>query len=144
MSKGDRRRDWLPFVLVLSSLAVSSCSERTPRACTPPREYWNQPHNFLGLVPLRNDIALDHNGVLYWNGKPISNEQLGKYLRISHTLDPEPEVILETEMGVPCGALDAVRAKMDQNLDCKNSHRCGEGIPSVWRELPSPPNSAVS
>ena len=137
-------RSCLVLGVIACGVAASSCSKSTPHGCTPPRTYWNKPHNFVGLVPLRNDIALDRNGILYWNGKPISQQQLGSYLRISHTLNPEPEEILQTEMGVSCSELEAVRTQMDQNLDCRSSHRCGEGIPSVWKELPLPPNAAVS
>jgi biopolymer transport protein ExbD len=91
-----------------------------------------------------NEVAIDHTGALYWNGKPISREQLIEYLKISHTLNPEPTVFLQTEMGVPCSALDALREQMDQMLECKKSNRCAEGIISVWRELPTPQGTGVS
>ena len=60
-----------------------------------------------------NKVALDRSGVLYWNGKRVSSDQLDQLLRASHNMDPEPEVFLETEMGAPCEALDAVQLKSD-------------------------------
>ena len=56
----------------------------------------------------------------------------------------EPIVFLETEMGIPCETLNAVRKQMDEALECKKSGRCSEGIQTVWRELPRPPGTPIS
>jgi hypothetical protein len=95
-------------------------------------------------MPKMNKVAVDHTGALYWNGKPISGEQLNDFLRVSHSLNPEPVVFLQTEMGVPCSTIAELRKRMDDALECKKSHRCAEGIVSVWRELPTPPGTPVS
>lgn len=129
---------------LLSGLALSGCSNETPRACTPPKSYWQKPHNFVGLMARMNEVSLGQNGTLYWNGKTVSRALLDQLLRQSHLLDPEPVVFLQTEMGVPCSALDALRKQMDDALECKKSSRCAEGIERVWRELPSPPGTPVS
>jgi hypothetical protein len=95
-------------------------------------------------MPSINYVAVTYDGVLHWNGKPISSARLREYLRQSHQLDPEPIVFLETEMGVPCETLDALRKQMDNALECKKSGRCAEGIETVWRELPTPPGTPIS
>ena len=132
------------FALFGIGLVLAGCTTEAKRACTPPNSYWQKPHNFVGLMPAMNHVAITRDGALHWNGEPISSARLSQYLRQSHQLNPEPVVFLETEMGVPCDALDAVRKQMDQALECKRSGRCAEGIQTVWRELPTPPGTPVS
>ena len=96
------------------------------------------PHDFVGLMPLINYVSITQDGALHWNGKPISSVTLGEYLRQSRQLNPKPVVFLETEMGAPCEALEAVRKQMDEALECKKSGLCSEGIETVWRGLPNP------
>ncbi len=94
---GKRTRDKTLWIMrcglilgvLMGSILLSSCSEEAPQACTPRRSYWNKPHNFVGLMPPRNEVALDHSGRLYWNGSPISRDRLGQYLAQSHTLNPK-------------------------------------------------------
>jgi hypothetical protein len=125
-------------------LIFSGCTHEPKRACTPPNGYWQKPHNFVGLMPPMNHVGITQDGRLHWNGKPISSAQLRKYLRQSHQLNPEPVVFLETEMGVSCDALAAVRTQMDEALECKKSGRCAEGIQTVWQALPTPPGTPIS
>jgi hypothetical protein len=92
-----------------------------------------------------DDVSLAHDGSIYWNGARISSARFGEYLKETHTMNPEPTVFLETEMGVSCSALEAVRDQMDQALECKKAYSsCAEGIQRVWRDLPMSPGSAVS
>ena len=123
---------------------LSACTAEPKRACTPPNSYWQKPHNFVGLMPSMSRVSVTRNGALHWNGQPVSSATLSQQLRQSHQLNPEPVVFLETEMGVPCEAVDAVRKQMDEALECQRSGRCAEGIETVWRELPTPPGTPVS
>jgi biopolymer transport protein ExbD len=133
------------FATVAMALAITACSNAESKACTPPRAYWRQPHNFVGLMPPLIKIAVTHNGDIYWNGQRVSEARLGEYLKLGHTLNPEPEFFLETEMGVSCGAIEKVRDQMDAALECKRPYsHCEEGIQSVWRDLPTPPGTPVS
>jgi len=132
---------WIPL---LGGVVLSGCSGEPTKACTAPKDYWQKPHNFVGLMPKMNEVALDHSGTLYWNGTPVSFEKLGQLLKSSHELNSEPVVFLHTEMGVSCDALDALRNEMDEALECKKSHRCAEGIMSVWQDLPSPRGAPIS
>jgi hypothetical protein len=126
-------------------MTFCGCSRAEPRACQPPRSYWIKPHNFVGLMPMRNEVSITHTDTIFWNGKPISSATLDRYLKLSHTFNPEPEVFLSTEMGASCAAVEAVRNRMDEDLDCKKSYPvCAEGIRGVWSKLPTPPGGVVS
>lgn len=120
---------------LLIFLFTSACAQKPPAACTPPRPAWGKPRNF-GLVPM-NEIALDRTGALYWNGRSVTKAALDGYLDLMHTLDPEPVTFLETEMGVPCASLDAIRNQMERRLNCSNGGRCSEGVVTVWDKIPS-------
>ena len=137
------------LVLLAVGLTLGSCSKPAPvaeqKACSPPRDYWRKPHNFDGLMPPRMDVSLDHTGKIYWNGQPVSGEKLSHDLRIAHGMNPEPEFFLETEMGVSCVALDTLRNRMDQALECKKPYsNCAEGVLSIWRNVPSQPGTPPS
>ena len=139
---------WQTAIMMPSRLALlvlllaSACSPEPPKACSPPRSTWAKPRSF-GLVVL-NKIALDRTGALYWNGKPISSQALEKYLALQPTMDPEPWIFLETEMGAPCASLDAVRDQVERHMHCAEGGRCNEGIMTVWDNIPSPPGTPVS
>src|SRR4029434_1700 len=98
-------------ILTLTLLGISAslcgCTDEGDKACTPPRSYWQKPHNFVGLMPRMNYVSISQDGSLHWNGSQISSATLTQYLRESHKLNPEPVVFLETEMGVPCHVVDA-------------------------------------
>jgi hypothetical protein len=133
------------LLMALTGVNISACSQHQPHACEAPRPYWQKPHNFGGIQPVMTVVALTHDGTIYWNGVAVSQARLGEYLGVSHGLNPEPHVFLETEMGVSCHALEAVRDKMDRGLECRRPYsRCSEGIRSVWENLPSPPGGPVS
>lgn len=90
-------------------------------------------------------VALTHGGTIYWNGTAVSMARLSEYLQTSHGLNLEPHLFLETEMGVSCAALEAVRDQIDRQLECRKPHsRCSEGIRSVWDNLPPPPGGPIS
>jgi hypothetical protein len=138
-----QRRLFLAFMAAFG--ATAACSRPEPQACKPPRLYWQQPHNFSGLMPMMNQISLTRDGSIYWNGSKISPERLSGYLRVSHGMNPEPNHFLQTEMGISCKSIEALRDRMDQALECKKPYsHCSEGILSVWRDLPTPPGTPVS
>jgi hypothetical protein len=91
-----------------------------------------------------NKIALDRTGALYWNGKRTTSETVEKYLSLQPTLNPEPWIFLETEMGVPCASLDAIRDQIERYMHCAEGGRCNEGILTVWDNIPGPPGAPVS
>jgi hypothetical protein len=95
-------------------------------------------------MPSMNELSLTHDGSIYWNGAHITSPKLKTILDASHRLNPEPVVFLQTEAGVSCDVLDKLRDQMDRALDCHNSNRCAEGIPAVWRGLPTPPGTPIS
>jgi hypothetical protein len=133
------------LVLMAACGATAACSRPEPQACKPPRSYWQKPHNFDGLMPMMNQISLTHDGSIYWNGTRLSSERLSEYLRVSRGMNPEPNHFLQTEMGTSCKAIEALRDRMDQALECKKPYsHCSEGILSVWRNLPTPPGTPVS
>ena len=132
----------LVHAIVLTGLMMASCSKEEPKACSPPRSSWGKPRSF-GLVVL-NRIALDRAGRTFWNGEQVSRETLNKYLALGPSLNPEPWIFLETEMGASCSALEAVRDQVEKHIDCSTGYRCNEGIKTVWDHTPSPPGTPVS
>jgi hypothetical protein len=126
-------------------LILLGCARSEPQACQPPRSYWQKPHNFVGLRPSMNQISLLRDGSIDWNGKKVSSVTLSRYLDLSHKMNPEPDVFLQTEMGVPCRDVEILRDRMDRSLECKKSYsNCAEGILLVWKHLPTPAGSVVS
>lgn len=129
-------------MVILTIVAASACSREAPKACSPPRSTWGHPRSF-GLVVL-NRISLDRSGKIYWNGKPVSRETLDRYLATGRTLNPEPWIFLETEMGASCASVEAVRDQVEKQVDCATGYRCNEGIMTVWENTPIPPGTPPS
>lgn len=135
----------LALCSLAAGLALAACSKPEQNACLGPREHWQRPHNFNGLMPMMNEVALTRDGSIHWNSNRISPSQFSKYLAASHGLNPQPIVFLQTEMGVSCRKLEAVRNQMEEALKCNKPYSsCAEGIKQVWRSPPTPPGRPVS
>lgn len=139
---------FLAFVLI--ACGAASCRQAAPnaevvaRACTPPRAHWMPQGNFDGLMPPILRLSMDRNGAIHWNGRVTSLSQLSGYLATIHTMRPEPIVFLETEMGAPCAAVEAVRDEMERRMHCSDHGTCAEGIWTVWQATPTPPGTPPS
>jgi hypothetical protein len=144
-----------PGAAVLLGLAVAACGSRndpapvnamqTARACTPPRSYWLQPVQLDGgLSAPTARLSLDQHGVIHWEGHVTTFARLSQNLGIVATMNPRPNVFLETEAGVPCALLEQVRDEMDRRLQCRAEGSCAEGIWIVWEVTPPPPGTPVS
>jgi biopolymer transport protein ExbD len=82
------------------------------------------------LDPIRNNVTLDRDGKLYWNGSFVSHQQLSTMLDAVKKLNPQPDLYLEAEMGTPCRELDQVRHEVSEALSCRDTKgRCVEGLP---------------
>ena len=128
--------------VILLAILLAACSTDEPKACTPPRSTWGHPRSF-GLVML-NRIALDRAGRIFWNGKQVSRQILSQYLALGPTMNPEPSVFLEAEMGVSCADLESVRDQIEEHVDCTTGYRCNEGLKTIWDNTPVPPDTPPS
>jgi hypothetical protein len=141
---------WLcGFAVIAALTGCSSSPEQAGKtalaqACSPPRDYWQRPHNFVGLSPPRIDVGLDRHGSIFWNGNRVSAAQFESYLALAQTMRPQPDVFLDVETGVSCQALEAVRDEMDRGLRCREDRICAEGVRSIWEGLPTPPGTPPS
>lgn len=124
---------------MLALLLMAGCSQRDAeqRACTAPLTEWSRPHPHLGPDVAFITVGLDHEGTTYFNGKALPLRELSTMLKHAGELEnPEPVVVLETEMGAPCATLDKVRQLMNERLACGKTGHCDEGMMTVWRDLP--------
>ncbi|GAA0670730.1 hypothetical protein GCM10009102_21900 [Sphingomonas insulae] len=126
------RRTLTLLPIAAAGMVVTACSPHDPRACTPPRSYWPVPRAPIGIQPITSVIALTRDGAIRWNGDSVSFAALRQYLETSHRLNPEPQIVLDTEMGISCRMLERVRNQMDRALECRKPYaRCAEGLRPV-------------
>jgi len=119
-----------PFLapVLLGVIALPGCYPEQPITCTAPRSYWSMPDE-TGPEAIYDQLALDQHGKAYWNGSPVSDAVLDQMLKAARGYDPKPQLVLKTEMGLPCARLEAVRDKIDAILDCRNNRTvCSEGF----------------
>ena len=69
--------------------------------------------------PIKNKIVVTQAGLILWNGTPVDQVTLRKYLDISQQMNPVPELHLQPEGEAPYGLVDEVlavtkRAKVDK------------------------------
>ena len=136
-------------LLIVASLAGCEGREgRLPtatRACTPPREYWQKPHYIGGLIAPYTRISLDHQNHVFMSGKLATPQQLTAELeKLYAVTNPDMPILLDTEMGADCAALEALRNKIDRAMKCRASGRCAEGSFVVWMETPPAPGTPPS
>jgi len=80
----------------------------------------NQENNTPPPVdPIKNKIVITQPGVILWNGSPVDQVTLRKYLDVSQQMNPVPELHLQPEAEAPYGLVDEVlavtkRAKVDK------------------------------
>ena len=71
----------------------------------------NQQNNTPPPVdPIKNKIVITQPGVILWNGSPVDQVTLRKYLDISQQMNPVPELHLQPEAEAPYGLVDEVLA----------------------------------
>ena len=59
---------------------------------------------------VKNKIVVEPNGVVLWNGAPVSSVQLRQYLDIMSAMDPAPELQLQPHPEARYEAVDEVLA----------------------------------
>jgi hypothetical protein len=137
----------LMVVALPAVLALCACSneKEAERACSPPRDYWQQPVNTNVIDFAKVDIAIDRQGRIYVEGDQVSLSALGERLSdIPRDEAPTTRVFLETEMGANCHVIESVRQTFDKALNCRQPFRCNEGIQTLWKELPVAPGTPPS
>jgi hypothetical protein len=90
-------------------------------------QHWNTPADGYGHLRSHNNLSIDQDNRLSWNGVPITQKQLDEFLSILPTMNPEPELILKIDAKASCRSVWAIRRNVDQKLACRESHLCGEG-----------------
>ena len=71
----------------------------------------NQPNQLPPPVdPVKNQLSVTAQGVVTWNGSPVSLDQLRQYLDITQQMSPIPELHLRPEPEAPYGVVDEVLA----------------------------------
>ena len=60
--------------------------------------------------PIKNKIVITQARAILWNGSPVDQVTLRKYLDISQQMNPVPELHLQPEAEAPYGLVDEVLA----------------------------------
>ena len=135
------------IVALPAILALCACSEaqEAELACSPPRDHWQQPANTDVIDYAKVDIAIDRHGKIYSEGHRVTLGELKRRLSLFPRDEaPTTRVFLETEMGANCRVIESVRETFDKALNCRQPHRCNEGIQTLWKNLPSAPGTPPS
>ena len=64
--------------------------------------------------PIKNKIVVTQASAILWNGTPVDQVTLRKYLDISQQMNPVPELHLQPEAEAPYGLVDEVLAVTKQ------------------------------
>jgi hypothetical protein len=137
----------LMIVALPAMFALSTCSKEqgAERACSPPRDNWQQPANTDVIDYAKVDVAIDRHGKIYSEGDQVTLADLERRLSVIPRDDaPTTRIFLETEMGASCRVVESVRETFDKALNCRQPHRCNEGIQTLWKKLPVAPGTPPS
>ncbi|MCH7860878.1 MAG: hypothetical protein IH998_04120 [Proteobacteria bacterium] len=78
-------------------------------------------------------VRVRGDGVVAWNGEPVSVATLADYLRGSASASPPPMILFSFDSGAACPAVRDARRVLRASPACK-AGLCGEG--SGWRYYP--------
>lgn len=131
---------------IAAAVLASSCASPNYASgrCPNTLAGWQKPGEIGHQVPAYF-VTLEANGAVttsLWLGYRMlpsqKTDRRGLSRLIGHVpeMDPLPTVILKPAPDADCDDVKAVRAEMDDKLDCK-AGRCGEG--TGWYELPGMP-----
>jgi biopolymer transport protein ExbD len=62
------------------------------------------------IEPLKNKVTIDAQGTIFWNGSPISKQQLRAYLDATQQMNPVPELHLQPDATARYETVDEVLA----------------------------------
>ncbi|QIG81607.1 ExbD/TolR family protein [Stakelama tenebrarum] len=86
---------------------------------------WFDPRTERPHLSVGNEIRLDAEGGLRWNGQPRTEEGVGEYLAISARMAPQPAVVLVVDNDAECGDVRRIRSVMAGTAIC-DAGLCGE------------------
>ena len=117
-----------PLLALGAFLALGACSlsEGTyPGQCVEGLKSWrNSAESDHALI--WNLIRLQNAGTLSWNGQPVSDETIVRYLTRVSEMDPRPRISLAIEPGTACSRVREVRALMQEAPICSRDRSCVE------------------
>jgi hypothetical protein len=116
------------FFLLLIATLVPTCSEQNTyaRHCAAPLSHWRLPADGINHDAITNRVRISDTGALSWNGVPVSEDTLRRYMEISRELEPLPFAILDVDAHAPCTKVHRIRAQMNR-VYCNWRWACGEG-----------------
>jgi biopolymer transport protein ExbD len=62
------------------------------------------------IQPLKNTVGITAEGVITWNGTPITQQQLRQYLEVTQQMNPVPELHLQPDATARYELVDEVLA----------------------------------
>jgi biopolymer transport protein ExbD len=62
------------------------------------------------IEPLKNSVTIDAQGNIFWNGSPVSKQQLRSYLDATQQMNPVPELHLQPDSTARYETVDEVLA----------------------------------
>jgi hypothetical protein len=115
-------------VLTLSTVLLGSCNRAVESVgCDKPLAHWLKPSDGIGHLLPYNRVVVDSDGVIRWNGVPISNAMIAGLMEAAGEMEPAPQLILQVSPKANCEVVNFVRKTMDKAPICKNLKLCGEG-----------------
>jgi len=112
--------------------------------CPSSRTGWMPKGPLAGLHPPVDQVKLNDNGRLKWNGRRITMSEFRHYLRLIEPLPEKPIVFFSPSRQAPCDKIEAVRSAMDHYLGCRGKALCAEGNLEEWQKMPIPAGRPVS
>jgi hypothetical protein len=121
------------LVAVILLLAGCGDSGTYPKQCGQLLPGWVTNERGFGTLGIASDVRLHKDGRVSFNRKPVTDQQLVEFSRITGEMDPWVFVTVAIDDGASCERVRAVRAIIDKGIGCNGERRgtCGEG-PGPW------------
>ena len=81
-----------------------------------------------------NKVEIAQSGIT-WNGVPVDESELEKYLHITRDLNPTPLVIFDPTGASSCQIASKIRDTVDNAADCNSKSACFQGNSRIFDEV---------
>ena len=83
-----------------------------------------------------NVITFSQHAIL-WNGQSVTDSALHTLLSEAGAMNPAPIIVLDTAHAPDCLGIAKLQDKIDNIVDCKQTHICALGTEAEWRKAPA-------
>ena len=122
-------------IICATLLACGGCTKaEAPHACVPVLQGWSSEQTGKPVATIENRVTLSGHQIL-WNGYPLDEKTLDRYLRTVAVMNPIPFMVFDPGPTPDCAFARHIRDMIDRQLPCREGG-CWQGSKQAYERAP--------